>query len=198
MPRPNRIQQPDLTYHIVSQCIEWRDMIGEDYFKECFLEILRRSKQKYHFKLIAYCIMPNHIHLIIHTLPGGTSISRIVQYIKSRFAELYNKIVKRTGPFWNGRYKDSIVQFAKDACHYLLWLLWYLAFNPVRKRLCSNPLNYSYSSIRAYVEGNPNIEVPIDYHDFFLNLGETFKERLKRFLHYEELYRKRYSIIDWI
>ncbi len=197
MPRGNRIQQPDLTYHIVSQCLEWRDMMEEEYFKECFLEILRRSKQKYHYKLIAYCIMPNHIHLIIHTLPGGTPISRIVQYIKSRFAELYNKIVKRTGPFWNGRYKDSIVQFAKDACHYLLWLLWYLAFNPVRKRMCTNPLRYRYNSIRVYLEDNAESDVPIDHHDFFLQLGNTFAERVKRFLGYEEMYRKRYAIFDW-
>ena len=198
MARKNRIQQPDLTYHIVSQCIEWRNMMEEDYFKECFLEILRRSKQKYHFQLISYCIMPNHIHLVIRTTKEGAPISRIMQYIKSRFAELYNKIVKRTGPFWNGRYKDSIVEFAKNAFHYLLWLLWYLAFNPVRKRICSNPLKYQYSSIRAYLEENADIGVPVDYHNYFLQLGSNFRDRVKQFLRYEEIYRKRYSIAEWV
>lgn len=198
MPRPNRIQEPELTYHIVSQCIEWRNLISEDELKELFLEVLRRSRQKYEYHLISYCIMPNHIHLVIHTTQGGAPISRIVQYIKARFAEMCNRLLKRTGPFWNGRYKDSIVQFAKDAFHYLLWLLWYLAFNPVRKRICENPLRYRYSSIRAYLEDRPDIGVPIEHHDFFIKLGNTFKERVINFLRYEEIYRKRYSISEWV
>lgn len=198
MPRPNRIQQPNLTYHVVSHCIEWREMIAEEEIKELFLEVLRRSKQKYEYKLISYCIMPNHIHLVIHTTDKGTMISRIMQYIKARFAEMYNKLLKRSGPFWNGRYKDTIIQFTKNAVHYLLWLLWYLAFNPVRKRICENPLKYRYSGIRAYLEENAKMEVPIDHHDFFVQLGSTFSERVKRLLHYEEMYRKRYSIIEWV
>lgn len=197
MPRPYRIRQPNLTYHITSNCIEWRDMIAEDAIKEIFLEVLRRSKQKYRYKLIGYCIMPDHIHLIIHTVEGGASISRIMQYIKARFAEMYNRLLKRTGPFWNGRFKDSIVQFARDAFHYLLWLLWYLAFNPVRKRICTSPFQYRYSSIRAYTEEEADVGVDVEHHDFFLQLGDSFKERLKRFLRYEEMYSKRYAIFEW-
>ncbi len=173
-------------------------MIADEEIKELFLEVLRRSRQKYEYRLIAYCIMPNHIHLVIHTMREGAQISKIVQYIKARFAEMYNKLLKRTGPFWNGRYKDSIIQFARDACHYLLWLIWYLAFNPVRKRLCANPLKYRYSSIRAYLEEGADVGVPIEHHDFFLKLGNTFKERVKNFLRYEEMYRKRHAIFDWV
>lgn len=198
MPRPDRIQQPNLTYHVVSHCIEWRNMMSENEIKEIFLEVLRRSKQKYDYKLISYCIMPNHIHLIIHTTEKGATISRIVQYIKARFAERCNKLLKRTGPFWNGRYKDNIIEFAKNAIHYLLWLIWYLAFNPVRKRMCDNPLQYGYSSIQAYLREDAQMQVPIDHHDLFIQLGSTFAERAKRLIQYEELYRKRYSIIDWL
>ncbi len=198
MARKLRVQLPNVTYHIISRCIEWKAYLQEDYFKACFVEILNRAKQKYHFKLIAYCIMDNHIHLVIHTTPEGAPISRIVQYIKARFAEMYNRITGRTGPFWNERYKDSIIQFAKDAFHYLLWLLWYLAFNPVRKRMCGNPIKYKYSSIHAYLVEGSDVGVEIDYHDYFLQLGETFAERVKRFMRYEEIYRKRYSIAQWV
>ncbi|MEJ5362740.1 MAG: transposase [Spirochaetota bacterium] len=199
MARKLRVQLPELTYHITSRCIEWKNYLEEDYFKACFEEILRKAKQKYPFKLIAYCIMDNHIHIVIHTLEDGAPISRIVQYIKARFAELYNKITGRTGPFWNERYKDSIIQFDKDGFHYLLWLLWYLAYNPIRKRLCSDPTKYHYSSIRAYLDEKANIGVPIDHHEYFLQLGETFAKRVVRFLKYEEYYRKKYSmILEWV
>ena len=198
MARKLRVQLPDVTYHIVSRCIEWNNYLQEDYFKACFVEILNRAKEKYHFKLIAYCIMDNHIHLVIHTTPKGAPISRIVQYIKARFAEMYNKVTGRTGPFWNERYKDSIIQFAKDAFHYLLWLLWYVAFNPVRKRMSESPVKYRYSSIHAYLDEEADVGVEIDYHDYFLQLGETFTERVKKFMRYEEIYRKRYSIAQWV
>jgi len=190
---------PGLTYHITSRCIEWRKMLEEEYFKACFVEILRKAKEKYRFKLIAYCIMDNHIHLVIHTLDDGAPISRIVQYIKARFAEVYNKITGRTGPFWNERYKDSIIEFAKDGFHYLLWLLWYLAYNPIRGRLCSDPTKYYYSSIRAYLDEDADVGVPIDHHDYFVQLGKTFAERVAKFMRYEEYYRKKYSyVVDWV
>jgi REP element-mobilizing transposase RayT len=173
-------------------------MLEEEYFKACFVEILRRAKEKYRFKLIAYCIMDNHIHLVIGTVEGGVPISRIVQYIKARFAELYNKVTGRTGPFWNERYKDSIVEFTKDGFHYLLWLLWYLAYNPVRKNLCSDPTKYHYSSIKAYLQEDADVGVSIDYHDYFLELGKTFAQRVQKFMRYDEIYRKRYSIAEWV
>ncbi|MEW6526367.1 MAG: transposase [Spirochaetota bacterium] len=198
MARKLRVQMPGLTYHITSRCIEWRNMLEEDYFKACFVEILRRAKEKYPFKIIAYCIMDNHIHLVIHTVDDGAPIGRIMQYIKARFAELYNKVTGRTGPFWNERYKDSIVEFARDGFHYLLWLLWYLAYNPVRKNLCSDPTAYTYSSIKAYLQKDADVGVPIDYHDYFKELGKTFAERVKRFMRYDEIYRKRYSIVGWV
>ncbi|HPD06119.1 MAG TPA: transposase, partial [Spirochaetota bacterium] len=96
MARKLRLQLPEHTYHIMSRCIEWRDMMQEEYFKACFVDILNRTKQKYDFKLIAYCIMDNHIHIVIHTTSTGAPIARIVQYIKARFAEMYNKITGRT------------------------------------------------------------------------------------------------------
>jgi REP element-mobilizing transposase RayT len=198
MARKLRVQLPGLTYHITSRCIEWKNMLKEDYFKACFVEILRKAKEKYQFKLIAYCVMDNHIHLVIHTTEDGAPISRIVQYIKARFAEVYNKVTGRTGPFWNERYRDSIIQFAKDGFHYLLWLLWYLAYNPVRKGICSDPTKYTYSSIQAYLQEDADVGVPIDHHEYFTQLGKTFAERLAKFLRYDEIYRKRYSIAGWV
>jgi REP element-mobilizing transposase RayT len=173
-------------------------MLGEEYFKAFFVEILRRAKEKYRFKLIAYCIMDNHIHLVIHTVDDGAPIGHIMQYIKARFAEVYNKVTGRTGPFWNERYKDSIIQFAKDGFHYLLWLLWYLAYNPVRKNLCSDPTTYCYSSIQAYLQEDADVGVTIDHHEYFMQLGDSFAKRVAKFLRYDEIYRKRYSIAGWV
>jgi len=167
----------------------------EDYCKELFLEVLKMTQEKYDFELNFYEIMNNHFHLIIRTVKGGASISRIMQYIKSRFTQRFNKLTGRIGPFWNERFRDIIVEMQDDPFNYLLWLLWYLAFNPIRKNLASDPRDYRYGSINYYLGKNKDQKIRITHHDFFLFLGKSFKERITRFLFYEEAYRKRLAVI---
>ncbi|HOM11496.1 MAG TPA: hypothetical protein PLV81_15250, partial [Spirochaetota bacterium] len=58
---------------------------------------------------------------------------------------------------------------------------------------------YHYSSIRAYLDEDADVGVPIDHHDYFVQLGKTFAERVVKFMWYEEYYRKKYSmILEWV
>ena len=82
-----------------------------DVMKDTFQKILKITYDKYDFKVLQYIIMDNHFHLLIKTTENGETISRIVQYIKARYAEWYNKKMNRTGPFWNGRFKCTVVEF---------------------------------------------------------------------------------------
>jgi len=195
MARPLRNCLENVTYHIMSRCIETRDLMNSDFIKEIMIEVLKLAEAKYKFKLISYVIMDNHFHFIIKTVPNEASISRIMQYIKARFAERYNKLMKRTGPVWNERFKDTIIEHSENPVVYLNWLLWYLAFNPVRKNIVADPRDYKYGSINAYLDNNYEPQVRITLHELFLNLGETVIERFKKFTYYEEAYRKRLAII---
>ena len=170
-------------------------MMDQDFFKQVFLEVLAQTQKKYRFELNAYQIMDNHIHLVIRTLPGGESISKIVQYIKSRFSEKYNKLTGRIGPFWNERYHDTIIEHAENPHYYLLWLLWYLAFNPIRSKATDSPFKYPYSSIHAYIDSESKPPVRVDFHRYFIELGDSLKERLKRFSIIEDAYRRRLALI---
>lgn len=105
--------------------------MADDYFKDMFIETIQRTQEKYDFELNFYQIMDNHFHLIIKTVNNDATISRIMQYIKSRFAESFNRATNRIGPFWNERFKDIIVEKQESPIYFLLWLLWYLACNPV-------------------------------------------------------------------
>ncbi len=195
MPRAKRDQRENTTYHIWTRCIEWRFLMKDDDFKGLFIQVIRETQEFYTFELTAYQIMDNHIHLIIKTLPDGTPISRIMQYLKARFAERYNRITGRFGPFWNERYRDSIVDDSENPVIYLIWLLWYLAYNPVRKGKVSNPRYYRYGSINYYLDEMHEPTLKIHHHDFFLRLGNDFKSRLKQLLYFEDAYRRRLSII---
>ncbi len=195
MPRPLRECKPNLTYHVCSRCVESRDFIQNDYFKDIMIEILKSALEKYNFELIAYEILHNHFHFIIRTVDEGESISRIMQYIKSRFAQKYNRINKREGAFWSERFVSKIIEYTKNPKKYLFWLLWYLGFNPVRKKIVRDPRKSKYGSINVYLDEKYKSPVKITLHDYFIQLGNSFKERAQKFLYYEDAYRKRLSII---
>jgi len=195
MARKPRITTRGITQHVFSRCIEKRTLLNNPLFSDLLVEVIHQTQLKYNFELIAYQIMDNHFHFIIRTLPGCASISRIMQYIKARFAERYNRITNRTGPFWNERFKDMIIESTDNPKHYLLWLLWYLAFNPIRKRTSGDPFKYRFSSINCYLDEDHTCPVHITLHRFFFELGSSFQERVKGFRWYEEAYRKRWAIL---
>jgi len=187
--------KPDLTYHTISRCIELKALMRDDSMKDMVLEIIKRTQEKYNFKFIGYKLMDNHFHFVIQTVENGETISRIMQYIKARIAEGYNRAAGRTGPFWNERYRDIIVEEQKNPTQYLLWLLWYMAFNAVKAGMCCDPRDYKYSSINCYLKEGFTSTVKIIRHQYFEELGVTFAERAKKFLYYEEAYRKRYALL---
>lgn len=192
MSKPLRICQPNLTYHVYSRCIECRELLA-DYFKEILLSVLKRTQDKYDFELVHYTFMNNHIHMIIKTVENGASISRIMQYVKSRLAEIYNKANGRTGPFWNERFKDVIVEYQDNPVRYFFWLMWYIGFNPVRKGYVKCPEQYRYGSINYYTNEHFDLPVRITLHAYFLNLGTSFSERVRIFRQWEDAYKNHFS-----
>ena len=191
MGRPHRECGPNLTYHVFSRCIDSGNMLRGVIFKNLLIKTIKMAQQKYHFRLITYSILDNHIHLIIQTVNDGESISVIMQYIKGLFARYYNKSIGRTGPLWNERFGATIIEKSDNPPFYFFWVIWYIAYNPVRKKMVQDPREYCFSGIRAYIEEDFIDELRIDHHIYFKLLGKTFSERVKRFLIFEELYRKR-------
>jgi len=165
--------------------------MAESWIKDLLIDIILTSQKMFMYQLIGYEIMDNHIHLIIRTVEGGASISQIMQYIKGNFAKSYNRRMMRTGPFWNERFGDSIIEESDNPVAYLLWLIWYLAYNPVRKRKTSDPRNYRYTSLNSYLDESYKGPLEITLHDYFIKLGNTAIERLNKFLLFEEMYRRR-------
>jgi hypothetical protein len=118
-----------------------------------------------------------------------------MQYIKSRFAQTYNRLNKREGAFWSERFVSIIIEDSENPEEYFLWLLWYLGFNPVRKKMVRDPRKSKYGSINVYLDESYTSPVKITLHKYFLELGNSFRERVQKFLYYEEAYRKRLSIV---
>ena len=130
---PKRICKPNLTYHICSRCIGGSHLMELNKFKDLFLKVLSMAEEKYRFEISNYVIMPNHFHIFIKTLCSEDTISQIMQFIKSQYATRYNKMTNRIGPFWNERFKDTIIDYTEDPLYVYNYICTYINFNPVRK-----------------------------------------------------------------
>jgi len=196
MPRPPRVIAHGVTYHCFTRCHGKRDLLKSRYGKRHFIEAVKMCQEKYDFHLIAAETVSNHIHLVIKTVENRETISRIMQYIKARIAEKYNRATGETGPFWNERFGSTIIEESDNPEKYLLWLLWYIGYNPVRKGLSHDPRKNEIGFINCYLDESFDTPLRFTLHEYFLRLGSNFSDCSKGFLAYEEAYRKRFSL--WV
>lgn len=185
-----RIRLPGITYNVFSRCIDNKPLMNSANMKNLMIQILNMALAKYTFELCAYTIMDNHFHFLIHTTQGGADISQLMQFIKAQYARRYNKITKRTGPFWNERFSDQIIETADSPMKVFNNTILYMAYNPVRSGYVKDPRDYIYSSFNCYLVENFISSVKITLHQYFLNFGHTFKECASVLLNFEFQYNK--------
>ncbi len=103
-----------------------------------------------HIKIIAYCLMPTHFHLILQQLRDG-GISDFMMKVQDSYSLYFNKRHKRKGPLWEAPFKN--VPVATD--EQLLHLTRYLHINPTTAALVTTPIDWEYSSYREYLKMTP-------------------------------------------
>ncbi len=141
MPRGPRLLISDICYHIIQRGNQKQNVFRENVDFERYLQILLHYKKKYNFKLYAYCIMPNHIHLIVE-VKEVNDLAKIMQGVALTYTLWFNKKYAKVGHLWQGRFKSTVIQ--KD--RYLINCLNYIEYNPLRANLISSPLDYMWSS----------------------------------------------------
>ncbi|HZI65900.1 MAG TPA: transposase [Thermoanaerobaculia bacterium] len=144
MPRPPRLEFSGAVYHVVARGNEQRDVFRNDSDREFYLDRLAHYRDRFRFRLYAYCLMTNHVHLALET--GPVFLSRIVLALHGSYAQAFNRRHGRVGHLFQGRYKAFLVQKAS----YLLALVRYIHENPVKAGLVAEAPNYRWSSDRFY------------------------------------------------
>ena len=134
-------------YHVTNRGDNQEKIFSSNSDRVGMLDLLKKTKKKFGFKLHAFVFMRNHFHLLIETTDQGT-ISEIMQYINGNYTKLFNWIHKRTGHLFQGRFHSSLID--KDA--YLLEVSRYIHLNPVRAGLAKLPEDYKWSSYRGYLK----------------------------------------------
>lgn len=195
MSRPARITLANFIYHIInrgnnSQAVFYDE---EDFTK--YLLLLERYKEKFSLKIYAYCLMSNHVHLLIQPTRPQT-LSKFMQSITTAHTKLHHNKYKTAGHLWQGRFKNPVVQ----TDNYLIECLKYIECNPVRANIVQIPLHYKWSSIRFHLGLDSNNKL-LDLDPAFLSLGHSQQECQERYLRFvqqdtptEVLFRMQQSI----
>jgi len=145
MPRPPRVHVPDALFHVIARGNNGQMTFLDERDYQAFVEALGELKRKAPFLVYAYCLMPNHFHILIET--KRFPLSGIMQRLLTRYVKGFNFRHRRVGHLFQGRYKAILCQ--KDA--YLQELLRYIHLNPVRAKLVKDALAWRWSSHREYV-----------------------------------------------
>jgi putative transposase len=119
----------------------------------------------------SYCLMTNHVHLIVDPGVDAGSLSLLMKRLAGRHTRRLNRLERRSGTAWGGRFKCSPI----DTDRYLLACNRYVELNPVRARMVADPDEYSWSSYRARM-GLAACDW-LDPDPCFLALGSTTERR---------------------
>lgn len=158
MPRKARKKSSTGIYHIMLRGINKQTIFedNEDYQK--FLSTLYDCKEISEFKLYGYCLMSNHVHLLIKV--GKEELGQIFKRIGARYVYWYNWKYNRSGHLFQDRFKSEVVEDDK----YFITVLRYIHQNPLKVHIVKSIDDYKWSSYFNYIKTKNNINTSLAYN----------------------------------
>ncbi|MCM3617916.1 transposase [Sutcliffiella horikoshii] len=178
MPREARKTSKTRMYHIMIRGINRQTIFEEEEDKERFLLTLKKYQEKSDYKVYAYCLMDNHIHLLIKE-SEEEPLSLAVKRISSSYVFWYNWKYQRIGHLFQERYKSETIE-TKD---YFLTVLRYIHQNPLKAGLASCVFTSKWTSITEYLSHPSIIETKPVFNLFSTNHREAlhhFKQYMNK------------------
>jgi putative transposase len=145
-----------------------------------YLESLKEWKIALGIKVYAYCLMTNHVHLVIEPNEDCAAVGKLMRRLAGRQTRFVNALEGRVGTLWSGRYKASPIQTDE----YLLACCRYVEMNPVRAGMTASPSAYEWSSYGFKIAGAwPEW---MDTDECYRALGTSRDERAMRYKSFVE------------
>ena len=149
MARPLRIEGEGLTYHVTARGSGRMDIYTNDLERRHFLAIVGEVAETEDLACHAYCLMPNHYHLVVTT--ARANLSRAFRQVNGRYAQWWNRKRDRVGHVFQGRFWSQVVQYET----YFATVCRYVVLNPERAGLVAKAEDWPWSSYRATVGLTP-------------------------------------------
>ncbi|MBU3942743.1 transposase [Patescibacteria group bacterium] len=178
MPRLPRLLLSQSYYHIMARGNNKNIIFKEKEDYVFYLHLISKYKKEHPFDLYHYCLMPNHIHLLIQT-NKATDFSILMKKVNLSYYHYFKKKYGQTGHFWQNRFKSKPV--GKD--EYFIQCGKYIELNPTRANIVKDPKEYLYSSYNHYSQGKEDKLITNNF--YYEGLGKDSKERQ---LNYQNLF----------
>ena len=140
-----------------------------------YLDTLEEWKARLNCKLYTFCLMTNHVHLVIDPGDAAASLGLLMKRLAGRYTRYVNRIERRSGTVWNGRFKSSPIETDR----YLMACCRYVELNPVRAKMVASPEQYRWSSFNDKI--GPSSRRLLDEDPGYAELGATRSERATRY-----------------
>jgi putative transposase len=170
MARPRRNAQPGAIHHVVNRGNRRATIFHKPGDYEAFLHVLRQACSKFAMRLLAFCVMPNHWHLLLW--PGeDVSLSAFMQWLTSTHVRRYHAHyhLGGTGHLYQGRYRNDVCGDERK----LLAVIRYVEANPFEARLVGRACEWKWSSLWIRHTGNEDgflttcpIELPNNWSEY--------------------------------
>jgi putative transposase len=189
MPRHKRTSSPSGVYHWITRGVNRKRIFRQHKDYVHFLTLAAECMTKFDVRIFHYCLMTNHIHMLIHA-PDLKCMIGFSYYLKRLYAYYQSKTYKVTGSTFERMYRSKPVH---DDVH-LLECARYIDRNPLRAGISSTLGSYPYSSYSVYAGGvtNPLITLSPAY----LALASTDLERQRLYVEHVSPYRPQEEYAD--
>ena len=151
MPREARKKSSSNLYHVILRRINRQIIFEDDGDRHYFMSLMKYCKEVSGFRLHAFCLMDNHVHLLME--PAGEPLELIFKRIGSRYVIWYNRKYNRTGHLFQDRFRSESV----ESQQYYMTVLRYIMQNPMKAGMESHPGRWRWSSFLAYRTGAGSI-----------------------------------------
>lgn len=150
MPRRPRFILPNIPHHVIQRGNNRQSIFFEDKDYEFFKVRLQKCCLENHVKIGAYCLMTNHVHLLVYP-ESQNGMTKCIKMICQQYSQYVNRKYNRTGKLWENRYKIHWIDPDRE------WVLArYIEKNPLRAGMARHAEEYEYSSARGHLNGCPD------------------------------------------
>lgn len=177
MPRTRREKCSNSIYHICIRGNNRQEIFLDDQDRTEYLNRIKRYTQKYRVWILGYCLMSNHVHLLIYD--NNQDISKFMQGVSLSYAIYFNRKYNRIGHLFQERFNSIIVKNE----NYFLYVSRYIHLNPVKAGIVSRARLYKWSSYRAYMHGGNRL---VKCNLLLSILGKRGSNRIKLYQEYVE------------
>ena len=178
MPRQCRLILPGIAVHVIQRGNNRSTCFHMDSDYQIYLLHLKELATKLSCQVHAYCLMSNHVHLLL-TPPSADACIALMRNLGQRYVQYFNRRHDRTGTLWEGRFRSCVTESRR----YVLACYRYIEMNPVRAGMVNGPASYPWSSYPA--NAGHRLQEMLVPHQEYLALG---LEKQARYAAYRELF----------